>query len=84
MKKVTLIIIAICCLLLSYYSGKQVAYHEDEEVIQDLYELYSHSDELLDMYYDHDPDYYLDSISNTESFQEYHNLSNKLFGPVLK
>lgn len=81
MKKVTLIIIAICCLLLSYYSGKQVAYHENEEVIQDLYELYSHSDELLDMYYDHDPDYYLDSISNTESFQKYQNLSNKLLVP---
>ena len=81
MKKVTLIIIAICCLLLSFYSGKQVAYHQDEEMIQDLYKIYLYSDELLDMYYDHDPDYYLDSISNTESFQKYQNLSNKLLGP---
>lgn len=82
MKKVTLIIIAICCLLLSFYSGKQVAYHQDEEMIQDLYKIYLYSDELLDMYYDHDPDYYLDSIINSESFQEYHRLSNKLFGPL--
>lgn len=82
MKKIILSIIAICCLLLSFYSGKQVAYHQDEEMIQDLYKIYLYSDELLDMYYDHDPDYYLDSIINSESFQEYHRLSNKLFGPL--
>lgn len=81
MKKIILSIIAICCLLLSYYSGKQVAYHDDDVLIQDLYELSLYSEELLDMYYEKYPDFWNDTIINTESFQEYHNLQTKLLGP---
>lgn len=79
MKKVTIIIIAICCLLLSYYSGKQVAYYEDEDYIDDLMKLSLYSEELLDMYYDHDSDFYLDTICVNDAYQDYINLRSKLF-----
>lgn len=82
MKKVTIILITICCLLLSYYSGKQVAYHEDEEIIEDLYNLSPHTEKILDMYHVKYSDFWNDTIINTESFQEYHNLRGKLFGPL--
>ena len=65
--------------MLSYYCGKKVAYHEDEEYIDDLLKLDVYSEELLDMYYYHDTDYYIDSISNTNSYEEYIFLRGKLF-----
>ena len=54
--------------MLSYYCGKKVAYLEDEEYIDDLLKLDVYSEEILDMYYYHDTDYYIDvSIRQTPS-----------------
>lgn len=39
MKKIILIITAILCLILSFYCGKQVAYYEDDDYIDDLIKL---------------------------------------------
>lgn len=57
--------------MLSYYCGKKVAYLEDEEYIDDLLKLDVYREEILDMYYYHDTDYYIDSITNNNSYEEY-------------
>ena len=78
MKKIILIITAILCLILSFYCGKQVAYYEDDDYIDDLIKLSVYSEELLDMCHDHDSGFYLDSLCNTDSYQDYITLHRKL------
>lgn len=78
MKKIIIIILSICLLVITYYTGKQVAYNEDEELIEDLYNLSLHSDEIIDMFCDKYPDYYFDVIMESDSYIDYVDLQVKL------
>lgn len=76
---VALIIIIIGSLcILCYYGGYHDGKLTNEYLVKEFYQLSLHQEELLDMYYEHDSNFYLDVINETDSYQEYYKLRIKL------